>query len=602
MTLELTGKLNNYGFCIKKSDINNEIIDFLRTKFIAIPTSNDDDYRYNKDKTEKSKQFSVFYEDTSYIILPKFSYKLEFNNIDNITYNNKIYTNIKFKIKKILYKNISAKFKTKRNPYDYQQIIIDYTLKLFKECDKNKIPKGGILKLDCGAGKTVLGNILSSVIGLKTLIIVPQQPILDQWIEEFTDHSNARVGIIQGDKIDVEDKDVVIAMLKSLSMKNYDPKIFEGFGVVIYDEVHHLGARVYSKSLQKSSFEYTIGLSATPERIDDTMFVVNWNIGDVIYSMQRKLNYKILIKRFIFNSISPLFKTKKRWFNGRQAINPDGTLKNILSITERNNLIVSTIIKLIFSNRKILILSHSVEHLSVLCAMTDRIISKIKNNTDSNKYVDEKEKLKKNENNYNTYIYTGETKKDKRTFIRENGNIIFATIQLVEEGFNIKRLDTIVFTTPVSIPSDKNTRQIKSTKKLIQSIGRILRKNELDDLLDIPLVVDICDNLSIYNTWAEKRLKIYNEKKWFVQDYNFCDTKFQNDDNDTLNSNNTYVLRDNTIIFKELSDKEFILKNLIIKKEDTDKEFDISNCIDSDDLESLEKTKKEEKKLLSYDF
>ena len=140
--------------------------------------------------------------------------------------------------------------------------------------------------LDCGAGKTVLGHVLASLIGLKTLIIVPTQPIFEQWIEEFEENSNARVGTIQGEKIDVENKDVVIAMLKSVSVKNYNPSIFEGFGLVIYDEVHHFGARVYSKSLQKSSFEYTIGLSATPERIDDTMFVVNWNIGEILYSMQ----------------------------------------------------------------------------------------------------------------------------------------------------------------------------------------------------------------------------------------------------------------------------------------------------------------------------
>lgn len=629
MTLELSGKLNNNGFCLKKSDLNNEILNLIKQHFVATPTNSyEDDTAINyidkskKNKNRKNKEdkkddgsFPVFYEDNSYIVLPKFCYNLEMSLKNKITFNDIDYEKIKFKIKKISYKNAKSKFKTKRVPYDYQQLIINHVLELFKKCDKNKVPKGGILQLDCGAGKTVIGAILSSLLKVKTLIIVPQQPILEQWVEEFEENSDAKVGIIQGKKVDVEGKNVVIAMLQSVSMKNYDVSVFKDFGLVIYDEVHHLGAKVFSKALQKSSFEYTIGLSATPERVDDTMFVINWNIGDVIYSMQRKLNYKIMVKKIMFDSPSPLFKAKTKWFRGRQAVNAVGTLKNLLSVQSRNNLIVSIIKKLIFLDRKILILSHSLEYISTLCTMVDSVISNIKNNKDKNKYVEEKKKLKENENNYKTYIYTGETKKDKRTFIRENGNIIFATIQLVEEGFNIKRLDTIVFATPVSIPSDKNTKQIKSTKKLIQSIGRILRKNELDDLLDIPLVVDICDNLSLYKGWTAKRNKVYKEKKWFVQEYNFTDTKFHDtslikDEGNNKDSDNCSkdVLRSNNKIFKELSDKEFILKHLIIKKINTDEEFDISGCLDDqyDDYQSYESIKSKENKNedidCGYDF
>jgi superfamily II DNA or RNA helicase len=613
MTLELSGKLNNFGFCLKKSDLNEQIINIIKQNFVASPTKSFDDqptenekFNYKSKKEKEKDQFPIFYEDNSYLVLPKFSYKLEFDIKNDILFNSQKYNKIKFNIKKISYKNIKSKFKTQRQLYDYQQLIIDHIFDHFKDCKKNNLPKGGILKLDCGAGKTVLGAVLASLLGLKTLVIVPQQPILEQWIDEFKEFSNARVGIIQGDKIDVENKDVVVAMLKSVSMKNYDQSIFKDFGLVIYDEVHHFGAKVYSKSLQKSSFEYTIGLSATPERIDDTMYVVNWNIGTILYEMQRKLNYKILIKRIMFDSISPLFKARTRWFRGRHAVDAAGTLKNLTSVLSRNELLVSTIKKLIFMDRKILILSHSLEHLSTLCAMVDSMLSKIKNNTDKNKYVDEKSKLKKNENDYKTYVYTGETKKDKRNFIRENGNIIFATIQLVEEGFNIKRLDTIVFATPVSIPSNRETNKIKSTKKLIQSIGRILRKNELDDLLQIPLVVDFADNLSIYKGWAFKRNKVYKDKKWFVQDYHFADNKYRDvsviknsDDNLSDSSLKTDPLKNNSKIFKELLDKDFILKNLIIKKKDVSEEFDISECIDDgqyDDNDSYNSNESEKSK------
>ena len=62
-------------------------------------------------------------------------------------------------------------------------------------------------------------------------------------------------------------------------------------------------------------------------------------------------------------------------------------------------------------------------------------------------------------------------------------------MQLAEEGLDISHLDTIIFALPVSIQKEKN--KIKSDKTLIQSIGRILRNDKLEDLTQIPLVIDI---------------------------------------------------------------------------------------------------------------
>lgn len=594
MHLNINGKLNQYGFCIKKSSFNNEILNCIRSEFVAIPTGCED-----TELEKEKKKFHVFYEDTSYLVLPKFCYKLNFKLNKKIKFNDEKYDEIKFVIKKISYKNKKSNFKVKRTPYDYQQIILDYLLKHFKECDEKKIPKGGIIQLDCGAGKTVLASCLASLLGLKTLIVVPQQPILEQWITEFKDQSDAKIGIIQGKKIDIEGKDIVIAMVQSLSLKTYDPSIFSEFGLVIYDEVHHLGARKFSQALQKTSFEYTIGLSATPERQDDTMFVVKWNIGEILYSMQRELNYRIWIKRINFDSLNPMFKITNKWFKGRMAPNTQLTFNNLLTVSSRNNLISSIVLKLIVLGRKILILSQSLEHLSRLCAIVDGELSKLKNNDCSK--------------DYKTHVYIGSTKRDKREHIIKNGNIIFATIQLVEEGFNVPRLNTIVFASPVSIPTDKETKKLKSTKKLIQSIGRILRKNKLDNLSEAPLVIDFSDNLSIYKSWSKKRDIIYDKKGWFVQDYYFTDHKFHskndndNDDNSSINSKN--LLENDDIIFKELGNDDFIHNRLIIKKKEIDVEFDIENSINEPTTitESIMQTKIEiaqkiDNKRFDYDF
>ena len=60
---------------------------------------------------------------------------------------------------------------------------------------------------------------------------------------------NSKVGKIQGETIDIEDKDIVIGMLQSLSMKEYPREIFAEFGLTIADECHHLSAEVFSNAL-----------------------------------------------------------------------------------------------------------------------------------------------------------------------------------------------------------------------------------------------------------------------------------------------------------------------------------------------------------------
>ena len=74
----------------------------------------------------------------------------------------------------------------------------------------------------------------------KTIVIVHKEFLLNQWIkriEEFL--PGARVGIIQASKADVQNKDIVIGMLQSLSSKDYDvDKVFGDFGFVIVDECH----------------------------------------------------------------------------------------------------------------------------------------------------------------------------------------------------------------------------------------------------------------------------------------------------------------------------------------------------------------------------
>lgn len=83
---------------------------------------------------------------------------------------------------------------------------------------------------------TFISIMLGSVLKKKMLVIVNKEFLMRQWQEAIGKCSNASVGIIQRNKVDVEGKDIVIGMLHSVSMKDYPEHVFKDFGYVVVDE------------------------------------------------------------------------------------------------------------------------------------------------------------------------------------------------------------------------------------------------------------------------------------------------------------------------------------------------------------------------------
>ena len=155
---------------------------------------------------------------------------------------------------------------------------------------------GGLLELPCAYGKTVLSLNIISRLNKKTFIIVHKEFLMNQWIERIQQFlPKARVGKIQGPIIDIDDKDIVIGMLQSLSMKEYPASTFESFGLTIIDEVHHISSEVFSNSLFKLVTKYMLGLSATMNRKDGTTKVFKMFLGDVIFKGKRDEEREVVV-------------------------------------------------------------------------------------------------------------------------------------------------------------------------------------------------------------------------------------------------------------------------------------------------------------------
>lgn len=189
-------------------------------------------------------------------------------------------------------------------PRDYQEQVIN---KFIYHCLSVGFG-GGLLELYTGWGKTCAGLYILSMLKKKTIIIVHKEFLMNQWIERIQHFlPRAKIGKIQGPVIDTENKDIVLCMLQSLVMKDYDQKIFDDFGLTIIDEVHHISSQSFSNSLFKLVTKYMLGLSATMNRKDGTTDVFKMFLGKVIYKAERKndmlvevraINYKVDDKSF----------------------------------------------------------------------------------------------------------------------------------------------------------------------------------------------------------------------------------------------------------------------------------------------------------------
>lgn len=462
-------------------------------------------------------------------IIRSLGYKIETTKCDN---------KIKIKIYGHWLEDIPVKNSPKINSTDNNtELLYDFTIEKLSVGKYYGFEISGNRRFVLGdlsvTHNTVLAIYLSHLIKLKTLIIVHQEFLQDQWIERFKMFTNAKIGTIRGSIIDIQDKDVVIGMLQSISQKEYEDDVFKEFGLVIYDEVHHFGSRVFSRALMKTSSLYNIGLSATPERTDGLIKVVKWFTGDIMCKMDKKYSYKVLVKRIHFRSNDLTFKEKKTWIKGKIRPNHIKMTENIMNNKSRNKLMIQAINCLKGIGRTIFVISSRVEHLQILKTGVDLLI-----------------KNAGEQHIYNTYYYIGPTKKGEKKLAEQDGNIIFATQQLASEALDIPRLDTIILALP-----------IKQEKTLVQSIGRILRNDKLENLTQIPLVIDISDVLSIYQGWGVKRESIYNTKNWYVQNY------FWEDDNLIYGINQDKNKKAMNIMFDDVEDEDFIEKNLILPPE-----------------------------------
>jgi superfamily II DNA or RNA helicase len=338
---------------------------------------------------------------------------------------------------------------------------------------------GGIISVPCGYGKTVLALYLAAQLKVKTLVVVHKEFLLDQWKDRISEFiPDAKVGRLQSKVIKVENKDIVIGMLQSISMIDYDESVFDGFGMVIYDECHHLGAEVFSKALLKTNFKYLLGLSATPKRMDGLSKVFEWYLGDIVYSIKKRDIETVDVK------IIKFYDNDNKY--SKIVVNQLGKpcmplmINNITTFPKRITLVMKEVQWCLEDGRKILLLSDRRDHLKILKTEIEKI------------------------EGYTSGFYLGGMKQ-KDLEETEAADIILGTFSMASEGFDCRfPLNTIILASPKS--------------SIEQSVGRILRQEE-KHRKKVPLIIDINDDFSLFARQTQKRIKFYKKNKYDIEYY-----------------------------------------------------------------------------------
>ncbi len=138
----------------------------------------------------------------------------------------------------------------------------------------------GVVALPTGSGKTYLAMLAMHECRRATLVVVPTLDLLAQWVSVVQQTFGCAVGMVGGGEFTVEP--ITITTYDS-AVRHMD-RFGNRFGLLIYDECHHLPGEMYAETARMSLAPFRLGLSATPDRADGGEVLLTTLIGETVFS------------------------------------------------------------------------------------------------------------------------------------------------------------------------------------------------------------------------------------------------------------------------------------------------------------------------------
>ena len=352
----------------------------------------------------------------------------------------------------------------------------------------------GILSAATAFGKTVVATAMIAEKKTSTLILLESSALIEQWEkailhfltinEDFPDYvtksGNVRkrkslIGKIQGSH-DSSTGIIDIAMVGSLFKKDEPHPLLKDYGLIITDECHHSASTTFKRVLKAVQAKDVYGVTATPIRYDGLEKINEMLLGPIRFTYTSKDSLKA---QDIPHLVYPRFTKVYCPFN-RKRIEIQDAYKLLRESESRDQLIIEDVANAMNSGRTPVILTKFCEHANSLAQALENVANHV-------------------------ILLTGQLDKKERSAMlerlhsvqKDESLLLIATGQLLGEGFDYPRLDTLFLAMPVSW---------KGT--LEQYIGRLNRTYE--GKKDV-IVYDYVDHhIPVFDHMYGKRLKSYH--------------------------------------------------------------------------------------------
>jgi superfamily II DNA or RNA helicase len=139
--------------------------------------------------------------------------------------------------------------------------------------------KKGVIVLPTGTGKTHVANLAIEKAERPALVVTPTIDLMNQWYDELSLCFGVEVGLVGGGYFEI----------KPLTVTTYDSaylnidRLGNKFGLIIFDECHHLPGPTFGLAATCALAPFRLGLTATPERADNAHALLDSLIGPIVY-------------------------------------------------------------------------------------------------------------------------------------------------------------------------------------------------------------------------------------------------------------------------------------------------------------------------------
>jgi superfamily II DNA or RNA helicase len=142
----------------------------------------------------------------------------------------------------------------------------------------------GVVVLPTGTGKTHLAILAIHKAARPAFIVTPTIDLLNQWYGELLTAFEVPVGLVGGGHYEIQDLTVTTYDSAYIHLERWGHR----FGLLVFDECHHLPGPTYMASAIGSLAPFRLGLTATPERSDGQEALLEGLIGPIIYRREIK--------------------------------------------------------------------------------------------------------------------------------------------------------------------------------------------------------------------------------------------------------------------------------------------------------------------------